>query len=38
LESIKGGKFLDQLSDYGLLKKGSAPWTKFMSVYFNHVR
>jgi len=24
--SVKGGGFLDQLSDYQLLKKDSAPW------------
>jgi hypothetical protein len=25
---IKGMKFLDKLSDYQLLKKGSTPWTE----------
>jgi hypothetical protein len=25
--SIKGAKFLDQLSDYELLKEDSAPWS-----------
>jgi hypothetical protein len=24
---VKGGEFLDQLSDYQLLKKDSAPWS-----------
>jgi hypothetical protein len=27
LGSIKGGEFLDWLSDYYLLKKDSVPWT-----------
>jgi hypothetical protein len=27
LGSIKGGEFLDQLSDCQLLKKDSAPWS-----------
>jgi hypothetical protein len=27
LGSIKGGKFLDQLSDLQLLKKNSTPWS-----------
>jgi hypothetical protein len=26
-DSIKGGEFLGQLSDYQLLKKDSAPWS-----------
>jgi len=30
LGAIKGMEFLDQLSDYQLLKKDSAPWSSVM--------
>jgi hypothetical protein len=31
--SMKGGKFLDYLSDCQLLKKGSAPWSQSVILY-----
>jgi len=32
--SVKGGKFLDQLSDYRLLKKDFAPWSWLVPTLF----
>jgi hypothetical protein len=33
MDSIKGGEFVDQLSDYQLLKKDSAPFSYFVMSY-----
>jgi hypothetical protein len=30
---MKGGKFLDELSDWEFLKKGSSPWSVYQKWY-----